>query len=190
MKMKQFKVFNDFEQEEQYLNEMAQKGFELEKRSVFGRYYFKKTAPQNSSYKVDYRIFHKRSDLNDYISIFEDSGWKHIFGTVSSGQQYFLPMSDNASVDIFSDEKSRAERYTRLKKRFYEWTLAMIMAIIGVLISIGFNLSRLFFLTPGIWERQGAEFWSAFWFEFPFVLMRVFPIAFCAIVAYIGEAST
>ncbi|WP_461615658.1 hypothetical protein [Clostridium sp. Marseille-QA1073] len=49
------------------------------------------------------------------------------------------------------------------------------------MVSTNFNLSELFFLTPGLWEREGAEFWKAFWFEFPFMLMRVLPIAFCII---------
>ncbi|MCT8975071.1 DUF2812 domain-containing protein [Clostridium sp. CX1] len=181
--MKQFKVFADFEQEEQYLNDMAQKGFEFVKRSSLGLYHFKKSDSKNRCYKVDYRIFNKKSDFLDYISIFEDSGWKHIYGTQGSGQQYFLKLSKQAISDIFSDEESRAERYIRLQKRCLTWVGSLVLAVVVVLISVKFNLSELFFLTPGLWQKEGNEFWRAFWFEFPFMLMRVLPVAFCAIGA-------
>lgn len=184
--MKQFKVFTDFEQEEQYLSHMAQKGFEFVKHSALGIYHFKKATVKSSSYKVDYRIFNKKSDFLDYISIFEDSGWKHIYGTQGSGQQYFLKLSKEATSDIFSDEESRAERYIRLKRRCLTYFNSLILVIVIVLVSVNFNLSELFFLTPGLWEKQGTEFWKAFWFELPFVLMRVLPVAFCAIGAVLN----
>ncbi|WP_454054020.1 DUF2812 domain-containing protein [Clostridium sp. Marseille-Q7071] len=176
--MRQLKVFTNFQQEEQYLNHMAQKGFEFVRHSTFGIYHFKKANPKISSYKVDYRIFYKKSNFLDYISMFEDSGWKHIYGTQGSGQQYFLKLSKEATSDIFSDEKSRADRYVRLQHRCLEWFICIIVV---TLVSTNFNLSELFFLTPGLWERQGAEFWKAFWFEFPFMLMRVLPITLCII---------
>lgn len=184
--MKQFKRFKNFEQEEEYLSHMAQNGFEFVKHSTFGIYHFKKATAKSSSYKVDYRIFNKKSDFLDYISIFEDSGWKHIYGTQESGQQYFLQLSKEATSDIFSDEKSKADRYIRLQRRCVEWSACLILAVVITLASVNFNISELFFLTPGLWEKQAEEFWRAFWFEFPFMLMRVLPVAFCAIGAVLN----
>lgn len=184
--MKQFKRFNNFEQEEEYLSYMAQKGFEFVKHSTFGIYDFKKDTAKSSSYKVDYRIFNKKSDFLDYISIFEDSGWKHIYGTRGSGKQYFLQLSKEATSDIFSDEKSRAERYIRLQRRCLEWSICLILAVVITLASVNFNVLELFFLTPGLWEKQAEEFWRDFWFEFPFMLMRVLPVVFCAIGAILN----
>lgn len=181
MKVKQFKRFKHFEQEEEYLNHMAKGGFEFIKRSAFGIYNFKKADAKSSCYKVDYRVFNKKSDFLNYISIFEDSGWKHIYGHQGSGKQYFLQVSKDATDDIFSDDKSKAERYIRLQQNYSAWLSCMLGAILVTLASVKFNISELFFLTPGIWEREGAEFWRAFWFEFPFMLMRVVPVLFCAI---------
>jgi hypothetical protein len=38
-------------------------------------------------------------------------------------------------------------------------------------------------LTPGLWERTGKPFWSAFFFELPFALFRVVPLILLAVVA-------
>lgn len=186
MKVKQFKRFNHFEQEEEYLNHMAKEGFEFVKCSVFGIYYFKKADVKESCYKVDYRIFNKKADFLDYVSIFEDSGWKHIYGHQGSGKQYFSQLSKDATADIFSDDKSKAERYIRLQQNYIAWLTWMIAAILITLVSVKFNISDLFFLTPGLWEKQEAEFWRAFWFEFPFMLMRVVPVLLCAVGAILN----
>lgn len=184
--MKQFKRFKHFEQKEEYLNHMAKEGFEFIKRSAFGIYNFKKADAKNSCYKVDYRIFNKKADFLDYVSIFEDSGWKHIYGHQGSGKQYFLQVAEEATSDIFSDDKSKAERYIRLQQNYIAWLSWMVGAIFITLVSVKFNISELFFLTPGLWEKQGAEFSRAFWFEFPFMLMRVLPVLFCAIGAILS----
>lgn len=186
MKVKQFKRFDHFEQEEEYLNYMAKEGFQFVKRSAFGIYHFKKATTNSSCYKVDYRIINKKADFLDYVSIFEDSGWKHIYGHQGSGKQYFLQVSEDATSDIFSDDKSKAERYIRLQRNYIAWLTWMVLVIFIALASVKFNISDLFFLTPGLWERQGAEFWDAFWFEFPFMLMRVLPVVFFAIGAILN----
>jgi uncharacterized BrkB/YihY/UPF0761 family membrane protein len=47
------------------------------------------------------------------------------------------------------------------------------------------------FLTPGIWDKEGAAFWSAFFFELPFVILRVVPIVLMLVmtVVYVIWAS-
>jgi len=45
------------------------------------------------NYKIDYRIFKDKKEFDNYIALFEDAGWKHVYGTKNSGNQYFLPMS-------------------------------------------------------------------------------------------------
>ena len=63
----------------------------LKKYSAFGRYHFIDEAPQDLNYRVDYRFFKNQKDLDNYIALFEDAGWQHVWGTTSSGGQYFLP---------------------------------------------------------------------------------------------------
>lgn len=181
--MKQFRLFINLDKEENYLNQMASKGWLLQKRSIFGRYYFVQRSPQQIDYKVDYRIFSKKEDFNSYISIFEDSGFQHIWGTYYSGYQYFLAINKEVSRDIFSDKESKAQRYIRLQRNCIFLVITMIIYAMVNFIAVKFNLSQLFFLTPGLWEMQGAKFWRAFWFEFPFMLMRVLPVVVLAIVA-------
>lgn len=173
--MKKFKVFVDMNKEEEYLNEMAKKGHILKKYSAFGRYHFEDGVPQDLQYRMDYRIFNKKSNFLDYVSLFEDAGWKHVYGNRYSGNQYFLPASKHASDDIFSDKESEAKRYERLSKICMQSMVVFIVYFTLVLSSMNFNLSNIFFLTPGLWEMEGIQFWKAFWFEFPFMLMRVFP---------------
>jgi hypothetical protein len=59
-----------------------------------------------------------RKEYDNYIALFEDAGWKHVCGTRSSGNQYFLPMSEKAGTDIFSDRVSAAARYKTLYKLY------------------------------------------------------------------------
>lgn len=174
--MKKFKVFVDLDKEEKYLNKMAKKGHILKKYSAFGRYHFEDGVPQDLQYRVDYRTFNKKSEFLNYVTLFEDTGWRHVYGKRYSGSHYFLPVSEHVSDDIFSDKESKAKRHKRLSGICMQSVLMLMVYVIVVLTSISFNLSNLFFLTPGLWEMKGIRFWKAFWFEFPFMLMRVVPV--------------
>ena len=181
--MKRFKIFYDFEKEEKYLHDMAEEGHILKKYSVFGFYHFEDTKPQNLNYKIDYRIFKTKKDFDDYIALFEDAGWRHVYGTQNSGNQYFLPMSEKAGTDIFSDRISAAARYKTLYKLCMINFVCFLFYLLVTLLSVNGDLSKLTFLTPGLWERTGKAFWSAFFFELPFVLFRVVPPIFFTVVA-------
>lgn len=173
--MKKFKVFVDINEEEKYLNEMANRGYILKKYSSFGRYHFIEGKPEDLHYRVDYRVFKKKGDFEDYVSLFEDAGWKHVYGTCQSGSQYFLPKSPNSTEEIFSDVESKAGRYLRFIKAANLCLISFVIALIIILISVDFNLSGITFLTPGLWDKQGVEFWRAFLFELPFVILRTIP---------------
>ena len=58
--------------------------------------------------------------------MFEDSGWKHLAGSKSSGNQYFLKLRDSCTVDIFSDERSRAGRYKRVANAWLCAAIALL----------------------------------------------------------------
>ncbi|MCI2047677.1 MAG: DUF2812 domain-containing protein [Faecalibacterium sp.] len=189
--MRKLKVFWDFASEEAYLHDMAQKGWLLQNYSAFGIYHFVKNAPQELNYKIDYRLFSSTKEFQNYLSLFEDAGWKHICGTKNNGSQYFLPCGPQAGDEIFSDPASAAQRY----KTLYQICLTNFSVFIAYLIviycSYGGNLSGLGFLTPGLWERTGAAFWGGFFFELPFVILRVGCPVFFAVLAvlygYWGE---
>ena len=53
---KEMKIFtlSEYEEEEQYLNQMARSGYLFEKVTLPGVYHFRKTAPVNMVYRIDF----------------------------------------------------------------------------------------------------------------------------------------
>lgn len=175
--MQQFKFFIDFEKEEQWLNEMAKRGFALAGKSI--AYTFERTEPEDAVIKIDFRPFRRRADFEDYLALFEDSGWKHVAGSKSSGSQYFRKMDETAGDDIFSDADSRAGRYQRLSQMWFSLACCYIpifaaMVSTGLVDATAFTNPKALYYTPGLWEKAGAAFWEAFLFETPFALGRGF----------------
>lgn len=193
--MKKYKFFTDFDKEEKWLNDMASQGYRFTRKTLFG-YRFEFGKPENMAIKMDYRIFSRQKDFEDYRALFEDSGWEHIAGTKSSGYQYFKKAHKQGSVEIFSDVDSKAGRYKRLSD-MWATLVCCFTPLLVVLISnntidpgVLLDLKSLYY-TPGIWDLEGAAFWRAFLFETPFALFRglawlIFPLV---IVVYLYFAS-
>ncbi len=176
--MKKYKFFTNFDEEENWLNDMARQGYRFTKKTSFG-YEFEPEKPENATIKMDYRTFKKREDFEDYCALFEDSGWEHITGTKSSGYQYFKKADKQGSEEIFSDVDSKAGRYKRLSEMWISLASSFI-PIFAVLIftnsiDSGALLNpKLLYYTPGLWEQTGAAFWRSFLFETPFAFFRGF----------------
>ena len=182
--MKKFKLFLNYEKEERWLADMASQGYHL-KEVGFG-YSFESAPPEQVVIKIDYRRFKKEQDFLDYLALFEDSGWQHISGTKNIGFQYFKKTNSDSTEDIFSDTTSRAGRYKRLSDRSLAlfFPFLFISSMLGDKV-FGFLNPKTLYLTPGLWEMSGSEFWKHFWFETPFALMRGLPpliMALCAIL--------
>lgn len=171
--MKKFKIFWNMAEEEKWLNEMAAKGHILKKYSAFGVYTFVDGTPQALNYKVDYKLFKRKADYQSYLALFEDAGWEHVYGTKGGGSHYFLPKVPEAGTEIFSDTESAAARYKVLYQICCCNAFIFIACIMMLWMNNGFNLSAFGFLTPGLWEKTGADFWKSFFFELPFVVLRV-----------------
>ncbi len=173
--MRKFKFFIDYDKEEKWLNEMANKGYQLE--SVSFGYKFRQTEPEDTVIKIDYRRFKKQEDFIEYCTLFEDSGWQHIIGTKSSGTQYFKKMDYNSDEDIFSDKKSKAGKYKRLSNMFMEMAICYLPIFVALQTTGAIDIGVIFdpkslYLTPELWEMNGLSFWKAFLFETPFALFR------------------
>lgn len=168
--MKILKIFLDIEKEERWLNEMSEKGYTLISKSL--RYKFDKTEIIDRSVRVDFRTFKSKSDYVDYKILFEDSGWKYVAGSKNSGNHYFEKILSGQVDDIFSDEFSRVAKLKRYTTYWAFYSLIILIATSGVR-DITMNPKELF-LTPGLWDRVGTEFWRAFWIEVPAVLLRAF----------------
>jgi len=174
-----FKHFINVEKEEAWLNEMAANGFLLVKKSFF--YHFHEITNTDHVIRIDYRNFHRKKDFIDYVTLFEDSGWTHVGGSMHSGAQYFSRKSADASEDIFSDMDSKTGRYECMAKTWSSVLAGFIPIVVVFTISDTMNFANIFtpeqwYYTPGLWEKEGWSFWKAFLFETPFALLRgVFP---------------
>lgn len=179
--MKRFRMFFRFDKEEKWLEEMAGNGWLLCGKGLC--YEFLRCTPDRCTIRVDYREFKNRGEFEDYKAMFEDSGWKHLAGSRGSGTQYFLKLSDCGTEDIFSDGMSRAGRYKRMANA---WLCAAVALLPLMVVYFTQGYGRVcapgeWYLTPGLWEMKGMEFWWAFAFETPFAVGRgvgwLFPCA-------------
>jgi hypothetical protein len=129
--MKKFRVFIDMEKEEQYLKQLAEQGWGLVKYSSLNIYTFEKITPQTLNYKIDYRDFKNKAAYSEYLTLFEDSGWRHISGSKNSGIHIFLPLDSQAqAMDIFSDNTSRNERYKHLYNHALSYGTLMLIYLV------------------------------------------------------------
>ncbi|MGB3161622.1 MAG: DUF2812 domain-containing protein [Carnobacterium sp.] len=173
--MKKFKYFFNLDKEEKWLNEMAKQGKVLSGKDF--KYTFDQVNIKEKRIKIDYRTFKSKKDLEDYILLFEDSGWQHLAGNKNSGKQYFMKKDAHADGDIFSDQLSKAERYKRMADVWLSLA-AMYLPIVFIFSQaniINFKLllnPKSLYFTPGLWELSGSSFWKAFLFETPFALGR------------------
>lgn len=131
--MKKFRLFIDYEKEEKWLNAMATKGWAL--KSALFTYTFRKTPPEDTAIRVDFRIFKHKKDYADYIALFEDSGWQHIAGYKSIGIHYFKKNREQANEDIFSDAASKASRYKRASQMWLMFFICCIPIILSLYIN-------------------------------------------------------
>ncbi|MGH4119182.1 DUF2812 domain-containing protein [Clostridium sp.] len=179
--MKKFKMFVDMDKEEEYLNGMAKSGFVLKKYGFFGVYTFDKEDSVDLNYRVDYRTFKNKRQFEEYKILFEDAGWEHVSGTQLSlsGGQYFIPKLSNIGLpDIFSDTESKLARY----KRFIDQCIGSCVCILIYMFSM-LKTNNLRYLTPGLWEKNGDDFWRAFIIETPAVVLRFLPFIILLILS-------
>jgi len=175
--LKKLKFFVDFKKEEKWLELMALQGWMLVKQGFF--YTFKESQPKEVNIKIDFRYFKNCIDYMEYRQLFEDSGWKLIAGSMNNGNQYFKKINEDSDDDIFSDDASRSGRYKRLSYSmlfilFFLIPLTIFSYIKGMINLNVFFDPKILYLTPGLWDMSGLDFWRRFIFETPFALMRGF----------------
>lgn len=173
---KKFKLFVDFDKEEAWLNHMATKGHLVRKAGPL--YSFTPTTPGSAVVGIDYRPSMSAADFEDYKSLFSDAGWQHMSGSRTSGNQYFASTGGYGNDEIFSEVESKAQRY----RRAIAVNVSLATSFLVILILVGSSGSPVFanffspaewYLTPGLWEKQGVGFWGPFLFETPFVATRL-----------------
>jgi hypothetical protein len=180
-------MFLSIEKEEAWLEEMSAQGWHLVK--VPGLCYnFEQGEPEQRVYKIDFRYFKRQDNLEEYTSLFEDSGWQAVDPKRFRNNFYFYTENDGSEKDIFSDEISKAQRSLRFAN-FTLYTFFITCLPYIVLYMNGFlSPEDVGYLTPGLWEMKGFDFVWHFLFETPFVIMRVtgayFPLVALLIAAF------
>ena len=167
----------DVEKEQSFLDSYREKGYKLTDIGLYtNNFYFEKCDDEFIPHvRIDYRNFGKKEDYKEYITLFEDAGWKHIKGTYSSGVHYFEQTDANTTEELFSDKQSYAELY----KRLFVYSLLNIVCWICIFVFTlkAYDVKMLLkpkelFLTPGLWDSSGIRFVIGFIFELPFVIWR------------------
>ncbi|MGJ9425913.1 DUF2812 domain-containing protein [Nesterenkonia halotolerans] len=175
MTVKRLKFFANFDKEEAWLNQMAARGYLLTSAGLF--YRFGSMPPGSAVVRVDYRPTMNRSDFEDYLRLFEDSGWQHLSGSRNSGPQYFASFSEDPEAEIFSDKESKAQRYRRSVAAWGVVLLPLLTVVFALANQGAIGLSALaspkdWYLTPGLWDMQGIDFLGSFILETPITLFR------------------
>jgi hypothetical protein len=184
--MKKFRMFLSVKAEEDWINSIQEDGHDLVSiNSVIPLYTFEKVANKDSFVpyvRLDFREKSmKKSDYEEYITLFQDSGWKLIKGNRFGGNQYFQQKHTDATREIYSDKDSQESMKKRYVKYGYSYGFLFLLYFYIFSTTQSNNLSNIlnfksWYLTPGLWEMEGSWFWKAFIFETPFALLRVVPL--------------
>lgn len=192
---KALKLFVDLDKEERWLNRKAAEGHLLTR--VGAMYSFTPTTPGSAVVRIDYQPHMSAADFEDYTTLFSDAGWRHLSGSRTSGHQYFASTSSAPDDEIFSEARSKAQRYRRALG--VNAVAALPFAVVAFVLlstrSPAFDnllTPSAWYLTPGLWDMQGWQLLGAFLFETPFVALRVggpvllvvVPLAMLSLVAY------
>lgn len=191
--MKKHKIFTSLQDEEQWINDMQAQGYRLTKVNPFlCSYQFQpSTSPESAIVRLDFHEYFTKEAYQEYLTLFTDSGWLHVAGSRYSGTQYFLKTEKAKEDVIFSDEESTKAFYKRYQHYCYTYFTIFLVFYISQTTTArqhGYQLLNptSWFLTPGLWERQGYHFWASFLFELPFALLRsgFIPYSFLALAIF------
>lgn len=138
---KEFRYFvlPEYEEEEEYLCDMAKKGYLFEKVTLPGIYHFRKSEPTNMIYRIDFNP-QKKEDRESYLQMFKDYGWEYIQDL--NEFSYFCKLDDGTDDEIFNDNESRIEMMERINKRKMIPLTAILLCIIipqGMYVIMGGN---------------------------------------------------
>lgn len=176
--MRKLASFYDLDKEAVWLGRMAEAGWAFRGRGLLG-YDFDKADARKRVYRIDYRVFGNAADFDDYVLLFHDAGWRHVWGSKNSGYQYFEAFGDDPASDIFSDTATRAGRYRTIALHTLPLFAGSLCLAMSAALNGGIDLAAMadpqsLYFTPGLWERSGVSLVAGFLLETPFVLMRNF----------------
>lgn len=100
------------EKKEKWLREMSNEGWHLNEVG-FLNYQFVKGEPKDIIYKLDYKPF-RSEKIDDYITLFEDSGWEHA-GRFAGWYYFRAEANKDYNLELYSDNASKIKKYVILR---------------------------------------------------------------------------
>ena len=176
--MNKYRLFIDPEKEEIWINKIQQDGYRLVSNTLDFIYTFEETDEKYIT-RTDYQNHMSKEKYDEYLNIHEEFGWEHIRGGRFGMTQQIWSKIEDGNDTLFSDRDSKINFYKRQMN--FTGSLAFLFLIYSFIFEpvTGNN----FFLTSGLWDMQGTEFWRAFLFELPFAIMRFLPAILFPIAA-------
>ena len=142
---KQFKWFTiaQYEQEQEYLNEMHKKGWKLVRVSFPDWYHFEKCEPEDVVYQLDYNP-DGIANKDESVQMFRDCGWEYLQDIC--GYSYFRkPASEmHGHEEIFCDDASRID----MMKRIFKGRIIPLLYVFFLIILI---------ILPKMWLQNTFE---------------------------------
>lgn len=169
--MNKYRLLADPLKEEKWINDIQKQGYKLKSLSLDFVYSFDKT-DRDYITRLDYQDHMSKAKFDEYVSIHEEFGWEHIRGGRFGMTTQIWSKIPDGNDEIYSDKESKIGFY----KRYANMTAGFaVLCIIYMMLFLPDNPGFIF-LTPGLWDMTGMEFWRAFLFELPFALFRIFPV--------------
>ncbi|MBP1964508.1 DUF2812 domain-containing protein [Paenibacillus aceris] len=118
----------NYEKDESWLTGLSAQGLHLNKPGLI-RSRFEKDTSVRYVYRMDYQKISGKESLNEYMTLFEDSGWEHVGSLV--GWHYFRKRYDEGeSYDIYTDRGSVKQLLRRVQLTLGIIGLANVLPLI------------------------------------------------------------
>ena len=127
-------IFADMEKEEEWLNEMAQKGFNFMDNFII-RYTFSEGTPNEYIYRIEMLENSSSHPVSrQYFKFLEETGVECV--STSGKWAYFRKKAADGPFDLYSDSEAKIKHYKRTMS--YVLTLLFInLIILGMNLTIG-----------------------------------------------------
>ena len=125
-----FFTLTDYEEEENWLREMARQGWKLHHMTIPVFYHFQAAEPEDVVYKIDFRQL-RGEDEGAFLQMYRDYGWEYV-QTVND-YCYFRKSAEEASdgdLEIFTEPADKLDMLKRILLAKYLPFLAIFLLIV------------------------------------------------------------
>ena len=164
MTMIKRRIFINYEKEEKWLNEMAQKGYHLVKYSLT-KYTFEEGEAGKYIYLIQYVGNNTDEENEEYFQIMKDSNVELI--TYAMNWAIFRKKTEDGPFNIFSDYASKIQHYYSISKMLGILTLVNLFLAflnisfqtkLNIFVSIfSFSVVLLMLVTMGYYLKQAKK---------------------------------